>query len=492
MKSGAAYRNISQGTRNILMYVLMPLLVLCLAFILARSLKYGVLTGVGLIGLGLLFVCIANPKLAFYITITYVFFVYFIQRLVRVDFHVGLGTEAMTITLLLGVLIQKVLHHEKIWHHLRNPITYLYLIQVIYLGLEALNPNIDSLIGWNGFYRRFVETFIFFLVSLYLMNSKKEIFQFIKFWLVLTFLTALYGCYQQWIGLPSSDFAWATANPLRYGLLFQYGFLRKFSFLSDPVSFGILMASTSVLAFSLAIGQKKTNRILLLSFMGLIMTLAMSYSGTRTATVLEPIGIAFFAMITIQNKKTVIFLGLSILIFGGLIFSPIHSSSVINRLRSAFHPETDPSMKIRDINRKRIQPYMHAHPMGGGLGTTGFPGLVNYPNHPLAGFPPDGQFVQDALEIGWIGFLLELLFYFIVMKFGVHNFYHCRDPQIKNLYASLTAVMMCWVVSEFSQGATGAFNITYLYLPTLAIMVRLRHFDREPDHPPEVEKRFVI
>src|SRR5690606_31734956 len=124
--------------------------------------------------------------------------------------------------------------------------------------------------------------------------------------------------------------------PGSYELLFQGGQLRKFSFLSDVVSFGVLSGSMATFTLILALYEKRRKRQILLGFMVLIMLLGMAYSGTRTTTIILPTGIALYGFLTIKNKTTVLAL-FSMLILGiVLFFGPIYSSPTLNRMRTTF------------------------------------------------------------------------------------------------------------------------------------------------------------
>jgi putative inorganic carbon (hco3(-)) transporter len=71
-----------------------------------------------------------------------------------------------------------------------------------------------------------------------------------------------------------------------------------------------------------------------------------------------------------------------------VVFTPFFKGKTVERLRSAFELKENASLNVRDVNRKLIQPYIYAHPIGGGLATSGKPGEAYNPDHRLAGFPP--------------------------------------------------------------------------------------------------------
>jgi len=445
---------------------------MCIAYLLGNSLNIGITFVGGLIGLIILLFCIAYPKFGFYLLYIIVFFVSFFERLLNTDLHVGLMPKAFTGAILIGILLKKIIHHHKILLHANNPITYAYLIYLTYIGLEVFNPNINSPAGWGPVFSGSILIFLFYICAIFIFNSKREIKFFLNFWLVLAFITALYGCCQQWFGLPSWEYQRLLEDPHTYALFYQNGFLRKYSFLADPPSFGILMATSGILSFFLALDNTTTKKRILLTCAGTVMILSMSYSGTRMATAVIAFGIVFFSMLTIQNKKTILLLSTSLIIGIVVMFLPVYGNGVLIRIRSTFRPQDDPSMQVREVNRMAIRPYMHSHPIGGGLNTTGGGGLEYYPSHPLAGFPPDGTFMQTALEQGWIGLIVSLMVMFCILKYGVHKYYRATTFDEKIVYASILSVIFSWYMAQYSQTGQGAFNIVYLYMASLAILVR--------------------
>jgi len=465
----------------LLLYIVTPILGIGVAYLLGKSLHVGLGVSVGILGGIIVLLCIAYPKFGFYLNIAYVFFVCFFQRLVGVDLHIGLVPKILTLAILVGILLKKIIYRRKVWQHVNNPITYVYLMYLLYVGLEAFNPNVDSLIGWTPFFLGSIYTFLYFPIAIFVFDSKREIRFFFKFWLGLAFIAALYGCYQQWFGLPPWEYRELLSSRRNLALLYQNGFIRKYSVMTDPPSFGILMSCTGIMALCFALGNFTTKKRIGLLSIALVMILSMSYSGTRMATALIPFGLLFFGMLTIQNKKTIILLGFAFIIGVTVIFMPVYGNGVLIRIRSTFHPHKDASMQVRDLNRKRIQPYMHSHPIGGGIGTTGGEGLLDYPDHPLAGFPPDSGYLQLALEQGWIGFLLGLVLLFVVLRYGIHRYYRSNDYNERIIYAGVLTAIFCWYMAKYSQIGSGSFNNVYLYMSSLAVMVRLDSFRNVED-----------
>src|SRR5690606_23880448 len=117
--------------------------------------------------------------------------------------------------------------------------------------------------------------------------------KFTTLWVVLAAIVAAYGLYQEFFGLNAREVQWIYSNPARPGLYFIWGHMRKFSFLSDPSAYGLFMAFSGLACFVLMMGPFKVLYRAIYGGLALMMWLAMSYSGTRTATAMVAIGLAF-------------------------------------------------------------------------------------------------------------------------------------------------------------------------------------------------------
>jgi cell division protein FtsW (lipid II flippase) len=205
----------------------------------------------------------------------------------------------------------------------------------------------------------------------------------------------------------------------------------------------------------------------------LFQLLGMSYSGTRTAIFALVAGLSFFVLMTINNIKTLLFAVFCSLVIGFLLFAPIYGNVTLNRFRSAFHYTNDASYSVRNNNRAKIQPYIYAHPIGGGPMTTGTNGLKYNPNHYLAGFPTDSGFLRSALEFGWIGFALVLLLFFVTLQQGVHAFFKAKAPLARAFLLAAVVALFGNIVSQYSQIAIGASPQIFLYYGLVAIIVNI-------------------
>jgi cell division protein FtsW (lipid II flippase) len=250
--------------------------------------------------------------------------------------------------------------------------------------------------------------------------------------------------------------------------------------MSDPLSYGVVMATSALFFLIIAPFQKPMARFIILAGT-VFMLLGMAYSGTRTANVMVVLGIGIFVLLTFHKKATRIFAFGCGLVFLFLLYAPIYGNGTINRFRTSFIGKEDASYNVREINRHLIQPYIHSHPIGGGLCTSGEPGLRFNPGHELAGFPPDSGYLRKALETGWIGLIFIVMLYFITLQFGIRGYFRTRSDQRRVLYVACIACLFALYVAEFPQEAIGQITDMVLYYPFIAILIQMRKMDLEEE-----------
>jgi putative inorganic carbon (HCO3(-)) transporter len=461
-------------------YAMFIFLAACISFVIAWIGSPGCYIFIGcFLGVAIVIGCLINTSFGFYFTIGYCFFVFIIKRIIfPADPPLGSVSEITIIATFLGIVFKKIARREKGWSHSRNAITYIYLIYLLYMAVEVLNTYGGSLSGWFFVYRKFLELILFYFIALHIFKDMRSIKYFFKFWLVMAIISGLYGCYQQWAGMKGFEMRFLVGNPTIFVLDFQGGQFRKTGTLSDPMAFGILMAVTSIFCIILSLGPfAKKHRWMLLG--GAVITgLGMAYSGTRTATAIIPGAILLFGLMTITNKRSLIFLCAFLMIGSVAMFGPFYGNATLERMRTAFMGDKDPSMMVRDIHRKNIQPLMYAHPFGFGLATTGVIGMEYNPWNPLARFPPDSSYVRLALELGPVGLGLTLLLYFMLLKVGINTYYQTRDPKTRYYAAASVAVIFAWTIAQYSQEAVGQIPGALTFYPLLAAIIKMREFDK--------------
>lgn len=459
-------------------YISMFLIGLCVSYALTFiDYRLGFLLMGGMIGGAITLVCLFNTKAGFFISTALGFFMFYLKRMTDDEVPFGVAVDVLIAVTFIGSYYKKKLGGTSAWAHFANPITYLHLINLAFLLIQLFNPSMFSVEGWLFTTRKFFNFVMIYFTALNIFNSKKDIMDFLKLWLILAAFAGFYGCFQQWHGLFGFEEHWVTSDPVRYRLYFQGGDIRKFSILSDPTAYGCLMATSIIFAIVLLLntGNKKHRKMLLAGI--LFMALGMAYSGTRTAYIMIPAGLVLFAIMTITNRKTLLFIIGFVMFFSVLIFGPFHSNGTVNRIRSAFEFSDDESLDVRDKNRAFIQPYIWDHPLGGGVSTSGVQGITYNPGHPLAGFPPDSGYLRSALETGWVGLALTCFTFFVLLYLGVKNYYLSRNRETRIIYVGIVASLYAYVVANYAQVAIGQTPGAFFFYAAGAIIIRLRSFE---------------
>ena len=441
----------------------------------------GVIMGILIMAMGLgipfVVICIISRKIAILSIVTISSFIFIVNRIVGQTLPSGLLIDGLLLCALIGILLKSSLRTSGLKQIIKNPVSLVIFFWFVYFLLQAFNPE-GSTRAWLMGLRGMGSFLIAYYVLSVTFDSMKFVTIFTKLWLGICILGALYCFYQEFVGLPSFDLRWVTANETRKGLNWIQGRWRKWSFFSDVAAFGMIMAFASIFSLVMATGPFKRSTKLMLLLSGMAMLLAMIYSGTRGAYAMIPVGFGFFALATLNNKRTlaVAIMGLSILLV--LIFGPFYGGP-INRIRSTFEPGDDPSMIVREQNRAAILPYVYDHPMGGGVYTSGTFGEMYAPNHPLAGFPPDSDYFETVLELGWMGLIIHLALYGSVMLVGVRNYYRTRDKRIRTFYLAYLSAFFALTIAAFVKKAVDQFPLGFIVGSVYVLMPKMISFESE-------------
>jgi putative inorganic carbon (hco3(-)) transporter len=421
----------------------------------------------GLLAIGWMF---RDYKMGIYFMFIMCVFMSYANRMLGTLFQFGIVLDAVAALTFFIMLFTD--RHKRDWSRLKNPITYFYVFIVMYQLLQVFNPNATSFVGWLVAFRA-NTSFLLFFAFYHLFNSFEEVKKFTILWLVLASLVGFYGIWQEFVGLNVQELKWVYSNPGRTDLLVIWGHMRKFSFLSDPSIFGLFMAFSALACFILALGPYPGIYRLLLTFLGGIMLVSMSFSGTRTAIAMVAVGVAFYIILTLRNRNTIF-----VMIVAGagamaVLFGPFYGGTV-QRIRSTFSLSDDASMNVRDKKRVRLQAYVRSHPFGGGLNTTGMNGVKYSPGHTLAeGWDPDSGYLLTALELGWIGLVLGMAFFFLVILQGINNYFSINDPLLKNITLAYIVPFMSLSVAHFTQDAMFQKPVYLVIIATYALMLTL-------------------
>jgi putative inorganic carbon (HCO3(-)) transporter len=432
------------------------------------------------IGVFLLVGIFMNYKFSIYACFFISVFMSFANRIYPSPIPIGVVLDALAAIAFIAIFFDK---QERDWTLLKGPITFLYVIIVIYQLLQVFNPNAVSFTGWLVALRG-NTSFLLYLIFFHMFFSFEQVKKFTILWISLATVVALYGIFQEVFGLTEFEKQWVYSSEGRVQLLLIWGHLRKFSLLSDPSAFGLFTGFSGLGCLILAVGPYKPLYRIVLGILAALMFISMSFSGTRTAIVMVAFGVAFYIMVTIRNKTTIALAAFAI--FGGaiLLFGPFYGSTA-NRIRSTFNMEEDASMGVRDRKRIRLQTYVQSHPFGGGLNTTGTNGVKYSPGHPLAeGWDPDSGYLLTALELGWIGLIIGLAFFYAVVTKGINNYFSINDPLLKNITLAYIVPFMALSVAHFAQDAVFQKPVYLVVTATYALMLRMPSYEKQLKNNP--------
>ena len=375
-----------------------------------------------IIGAPVAIICLLNIQLGFILVIVVSSFTFFIPRISGLyDFPFGSLPDVLLLLTFCGIFVNKENRFKKVTAY-NSIIFFMVLLWISYLLIQLFNPNNPSLEASLFAVRGIIGYMITYFILIRLFDTLHYVKIFTIIWLAISLLAAIYSFYQEFVGLPEYDLAWISRSPKSIGLNFIRGRWRKWSFLSDPATFGMFMSFSGIFSVVLAMGIKSLKKKVLLLLMGGVYIVSMTYSGTRTAVAMTVVGIAFYGFLTLHRRSTLALGICAVLAILAIMYVPYYGSATINSIRSTFSPTEDASFNVRVANKERIQPYMRSHALGGGLNTTGALGEQIVPDHPLAGFPPDSYYMALGLEAGWVGLGLYLSVFFVVIVVGLLNY----------------------------------------------------------------------
>jgi len=448
--------------------------------LMAQEVQVGLgLTG-AIIGGVLMIACMLDTMTGLAINMIFSFTCFHLSRWLFNDtLAVGTIDDIIVFSTLIGLFLRRVPMKATFQSFVHNRAVVWFIIYMAYGILEAANPYAHSIQGWVLGFRAMLGTYVLLYTAYVAFDTRANVRRFIWIFFWGCLVVGLYGCWQEWFGLSDMERNWVMSDDLRFGLIFIAGTFRKFSMLSDPTAFGLLMAAAAL--FFTIYSSVEKGRARWIMRLGLIpMYLGMAYSGTRTADGMIVAGLGFYILLTLHRRATRIMAVVATLVFLFLLFVPYYSNNTLNRFRSTFSATQDQSYIVREDNRHFIQPYIWNHPIGGGLCTTGVHGTQYNPGHPLAGFPPDNGYLEKALETGSIGLALICLLYFFVLRTGIRAYFRATEQEDKVLAAGCTVAIFSLYAATYSQVALGQLSDNILYYPFIAILLRIGHF-KKPD-----------
>jgi hypothetical protein len=461
-----------QKLNNPLGYILALTGALGLAFVLSMlPLKLAILLVAALFAIPIVVGCFVDLFFGIIVMLFAGFFLGLVSKYTNAP--IGIALDGLLVLMLVGMLARLI--KEKDFSFAKSSISIFILAWIYYNLLEVLNPWAASKIAWVYTVRTVALLLALYFIAAYALNSYKRIVFTVKVILFLAFFSAAYSLKQEWVGFTDAELTWLHADEERFMLIFQWDRMRVFSLFSDPTTFGILMGYMSMFSLVLAAGPFKIWKRVALALSAIAMLLAMAYAGSRTPFVMLPAGVIFYMVLTF--KRETIFVGLVFFMMGTVFVLKSTSSAVVWRIQSAFRGESSDTIEVRMKNQKLVRPFIHSHPIGAGLGSTGYWGKRFTPGSWLASFAHDSLYVRLAVETGWIGLIIYMSLLFIAMKTSIYYFFRVKDPTIKTLYLAFTMNLFLLALASYPQEAITLLPTSVVFYVTLAMVARLKDFD---------------
>ncbi|PWJ38509.1 O-antigen ligase family protein [Sediminitomix flava] len=448
---------------------------LALLFFICLGIVYLSSKGVWLIGFLIAGACMGAPvllatmvntKVGVYMMVSIAFIMSMFLRLIQ-GVPIGLLMDFTILLMTVGELLKDIEKRE--YTFFKTPLSWVVYIWMGWHFLELANPEAASRVAWFYVARPAVGYIMIYFVTYRFLNSRTEIKKLLSLIIFLSFFSGAWGVAQFVFGYFPFEMNYIIQNDAVH-LVFIQGRWRSFGTMGSPAHFGVIMAYMVVFCI-LLIGFKKTfwGRfyyivVIVTCFMGLV------YSGARSGIAVIPLAGATVVGLS-KNMKlyvTSLFAGIGLFF---VIIMPTDNYH-IKRIQSTFKSDEDESFQVREKNKEMIIPWIMAHPMGGGLGSTGVWGQRFSPGTFLANFPPDSGYVRVAVEMGWIGYLLYLLLWGAVLIKTLLMYLKVKDEELRWIAIGIFGALCPLVVVETAQDIVGKLPSNMLFWIWVAMLLR--------------------
>ncbi|GAB3947665.1 O-antigen ligase family protein [Spirosoma harenae] len=377
------------------------------------------------------------------------------NRFLESDLAVGTGLDAILILTLLSTFLNG---KRMAWRRIRErPIFYILIVWLTFTVLEYYNLDHPYPGAWfYGARSLSLNWFLVCIIVLVVPVTKKDIKILVGSWLFWSFLAALWGFKQQYIGLEPAEQRWLAAGAEKQHIL--WGQLRSFSFYSDAGQFGSEMAGVTLVCLVFLFETKSWGvRIGSLLLAGILFW-GFAVSGTRGALFVIIGGFPTYFVLKRSPVHIIRGLAVAIPVMGFLMFTHIGDGVYqIWRIRSALNPTKDASFQVRLENQEKLRHYLKDKPFGAGIGTTSGNGQRFTPNYFAAQIPTDSWYVQVWIETGRVGLTLYLLMLASIIIVGTLKVWQIKDPELSTLMIALLAEFVGICVVSYTNPILGQF-----------------------------------
>lgn len=360
-----------------------------------------------------------------------------------------------------------------------SPLTWVIVVWSTWHLIEFANPIAASRVAWFYVMRPALGYIMIFFVAYRHLKSLKELKKLFFYIVLLTAFSAAWGVAQFVLGYFPFEMNYIVQHDAVH-LVFIQGRWRSFGTMGSPAHYGVIMAYMTAACWLLLGTNYKSWQKAILLITSLLTLTALVFSGARSGFAVLPISL----LVIVGLSRNIKLYMLSAIAGVGLVVVLITPSDNyhVQRIQSTFKGSEDESFNIREENRAKITPWILAHPMGGGLGSTGVWGQRFSPGTFLANFPPDSGYVRVAVEMGWIGFLLYVLLWAVILWHSIYGFFflksNCKEfpdeyKERKLMSIAIIASIVPLIAVETAQDIIGKLPSNLLFWIWLAMLIRL-------------------
>jgi len=400
------------------------------------------------------------------------FIVFFLIRYVGGPF----GT-AIDGILFLVLIISVVKSSKENLKNINSLPFYIFGTWLLYTIFQLFNPLAPNFMGWIYSIRgTSFNFFVLTVTALLLFNDKKYINWYLYIWMAWSFIAALWGFRQKFIGLDGVERAWLAAGNATTHIL--HGKLRVFSFYSDAGQFGVAMAMAAMVGLIVAVGPGSWLRKSIFGLVGLVCLYAMAVSGTRGALFVPAAGGLVYLLVNRNFSLLAVGTVAGLMFFGMLKYTHIGQGNYeIQRLRSALDPE-DASLNVRLENQRKLAFYLKDKPFGAGIGTSGYFGHRYNPGSVLAEIPTDSWYVRIWAETGVVGLFIHLGGLLLLLVVGFFKVFTLHDPALRNIMAAFLAGYAGIVVANYGNQVMGQYPTNVVTIIGICLIWHSSKWDR--------------
>ena len=260
------------------------------------------------------------------------------------------------------------------------------------------------------------------MLGFYAFNDSHRIWKTLKFFWIITGISAIYGITQLLRGYTPVELSWIQQLPATMKIAGTSSY-RLMSSFGSAVDFSavLVLAMTSLGGVLLVRRERSIWRLCLYG----LMAIALLFTYVRAAWIALLFGgifllLAYFWHIRLVRllffpSITIIVLSIGLLLWGTtLIASDLPNAALQERIGSLSNPLQDKSMLDRFDNWSEAWKVVEEHPLGIGIGMTGAASIKYSDNSGLSLITLDNSYLEILVTTGWPG-----LFLFIILVFSM-------------------------------------------------------------------------